>query len=358
MLTEQDVNFMKLAIEAARKSKSESHEFPRPKVGAVVVSDEGEFIGSAFRGELGDGEHAEYTLLDKKLIDDTVAGSTVYATLEPCTTRNHPKVPCAQRLIDRKVKRVVIGMLDPNQAITGKGILHLRKHGIEVDLFPNKLMAQLEDLNRDFTKHFDSEVDYIGVFKTLGINPEGPWQSIARLHDGEQRCTLLTEQADRAELSLRTTRFSKRSIGSAEKSRIFIEALNRAIYKLDNLGPVKRIICLNDPSKIDHIASLEANHKNNHALSVYWTESAHPYELFIVDGKVAFIGLTFPGINDAHKNDWWLEVRDEKYVNQLVQYYDDYLCPKSDKNVLKEANQSFKANWRNNLPENIGTQQS
>jgi pyrimidine deaminase RibD-like protein len=147
---DNDRGFMKLAIEEAHRSVGEDGR-AHPKVGAVVVKD-GMVLASAHRGELGKGEHAEYTALEKKLSTGTVAGATVYTTLEPCTTRNHPKIPCARRLIERKVKRVVIGMLDPNPDISGKGVLLLREHNVEIDLFPPDLMAILEELNRDFTR--------------------------------------------------------------------------------------------------------------------------------------------------------------------------------------------------------------
>jgi pyrimidine deaminase RibD-like protein len=146
---ENERNFMELAINEARKSVGEDGR-AHPKVGAVVVKG-GIVLASAHRGELGKGDHAEYTALERKLADDSVAGATVYTTLEPCTTRKLPKIPCAERLIKRKVKRVVIGMLDPNPAIRGNGVLLLREHNIEVALFQPDLMAVLEELNRDFS---------------------------------------------------------------------------------------------------------------------------------------------------------------------------------------------------------------
>jgi pyrimidine deaminase RibD-like protein len=97
------------------------------------------------------GNHAEFVALEEKLSDEAVAGATVYTTLEPCTTRTHPKIPCAERLIERKVARVVIGMLDPDDRISGKGVRKLRKAGIETVLFPHALVMEVEELHRLFT---------------------------------------------------------------------------------------------------------------------------------------------------------------------------------------------------------------
>jgi pyrimidine deaminase RibD-like protein len=125
-------------------------ERPHPKVGAVVVKN-GLILSKAHRGEVLKS-HAEYIALDDKLSDDVVAGATVYTTLEPCTTRTHPKIPCAQRLIDRKIARVVIGMPDPNPDIRGRGDQLLSDAGIEIQLFPRDLRAQVEDMNREFIR--------------------------------------------------------------------------------------------------------------------------------------------------------------------------------------------------------------
>jgi pyrimidine deaminase RibD-like protein len=144
-----DRRFAQTAIEEALKSVPED-ERPHPKVGAVVVRD-GNVIATAHRGEFP-GSHAEFIALEKKLADSVVAGATVYTTLEPCTVRNDPKIACAFRLAERRVARVVIGMLDPNPVVLGKGWQVLRDAGIETQFFPHDLMTQVEDMNRQFIR--------------------------------------------------------------------------------------------------------------------------------------------------------------------------------------------------------------
>jgi pyrimidine deaminase RibD-like protein len=146
----KELEFMNLAVNVARQSVSEGGE-PRPKVGAVLCA-QAQLLGTAFRGEVPK-QHAEYILLETKLPDAAAAGATLYTTLEPCTKRNHPKRPCAEWILDRRISRVVIGMLDPNQLICGKGIQRLREGRVQVDLFPPNLMAEVEEMNRDFILH-------------------------------------------------------------------------------------------------------------------------------------------------------------------------------------------------------------
>ncbi|MGD0896764.1 MAG: deaminase [Thermoguttaceae bacterium] len=142
--------FMEMAVAEARKSKPEDGR-THPKVGVVVVKD-GEVLARAYRGELGAGDHAEFTALEKKLPEVAVAGATVYTTLEPCTNRNHPKLPCACRLIERKVKRVVIGMHDPNRTVYGGGWARLQEAGIVTADFESDLKEEIKEMNRDFIR--------------------------------------------------------------------------------------------------------------------------------------------------------------------------------------------------------------
>jgi pyrimidine deaminase RibD-like protein len=156
-MNDQEHEFMMAAVDAARKSRDDlSGSVPR--VGAVAVLDN-EIIGVSYRGQHPEHEndHAEFNLLEKELGTRALLKATIYTTLEPCTERGLTKegirkIPCAERLISRKVARVVIGMLDPNPIVRGVGFRALRKANIRTDVFPSDFMAEIEDLNRNFTR--------------------------------------------------------------------------------------------------------------------------------------------------------------------------------------------------------------
>lgn len=155
-MTHNDRQYMQQAVDCSRNCVSEEGK-TSPMVGAVVVLN-GEVMGDAYRGEADPGDHAEYILLEKKLADVDLAGATLFTTLEPCTKRNPPKIPCANRVIDRRIGCVIMGTLDPNPDIKGNGFFKLREAGIEVGLFDSDFMDKIEKMNRPFYRQFRTGV--------------------------------------------------------------------------------------------------------------------------------------------------------------------------------------------------------
>ena len=101
---------------------------PNPRVGAIVVDPAGEVVAERAHVEAGSA-HAEAAAL--AAAGPAAAGSTLVVTLEPCT--HHGRTPpCARAVIDAGVARVVVGALDPDQRVAGRGIAELREAGIEV----------------------------------------------------------------------------------------------------------------------------------------------------------------------------------------------------------------------------------
>lgn len=142
--------FMELAISEAAKSVPEDARV-HPKVGAVIVID-GRVRITGFRGNPKPGEHAEFGALVKIPADEDLTHATVFTTLEPCTKRHGENLPCADWLARRRVKRVVIGILDPNPEIFATSYKRLRNAGIEVHLFDHDLVLQIEDMNRQWIR--------------------------------------------------------------------------------------------------------------------------------------------------------------------------------------------------------------
>ena len=94
------------------------------------------------------GPHAEPTALAN--CTESPAGATAYVTLEPCCHTNKKTPPCAPRLIEAKIARVVVGCLDPNPDVDGKGIAQLRAAGIVVDRADPQIEAEAKQLIAPF----------------------------------------------------------------------------------------------------------------------------------------------------------------------------------------------------------------
>jgi diaminohydroxyphosphoribosylaminopyrimidine deaminase/5-amino-6-(5-phosphoribosylamino)uracil reductase len=116
---------MRLALRLGRRGVGTTH--PNPRVGAVVLRG-GEVIATGFHARAGEA-HAEARALESA--GSRSRGATLVVSLEPCA--HHGRTPpCAHAIVRAGVRRVVIGMRDPNPLVDGRGIDHLRREGVEV----------------------------------------------------------------------------------------------------------------------------------------------------------------------------------------------------------------------------------
>jgi len=144
---------MEQAIEVMKQSLHEPREDGKspPKVGAVLYKADGS-IETAFRGELRWGDHAEFTLLERKNRDKRLDGARLFATLEPCApgARKHPKLACAERIVNARIKEVWVGIQDPDPKVDRRGIKYLQDNGVTVHMFDHDLQEIITAENKDF----------------------------------------------------------------------------------------------------------------------------------------------------------------------------------------------------------------
>lgn len=127
------------------------HVAPNPMVGCVIVHNN-TIIGEGYHKKYGD-KHAEVNALESVSDDSLLSQSTLYVNLEPCAHFGKTP-PCSQLIIDKKIPRVVIGTIDPNPLVSGKGIQQLKDAGI--DVIVDCLKDECTQLNkRFFTFHQD-----------------------------------------------------------------------------------------------------------------------------------------------------------------------------------------------------------
>jgi diaminohydroxyphosphoribosylaminopyrimidine deaminase/5-amino-6-(5-phosphoribosylamino)uracil reductase len=127
MMHKQDEQFMQRALQLA--SYGRATVSPNPMVGCVIVLD-GEIIGEGWHQKAGE-PHAEVLAIRSVKNEDLLKSATAYVTLEPCA--HYGKTPpCAELLVEKQLKKVVIGAVDPNPLVAGKGIQILENAGIEV----------------------------------------------------------------------------------------------------------------------------------------------------------------------------------------------------------------------------------
>jgi diaminohydroxyphosphoribosylaminopyrimidine deaminase/5-amino-6-(5-phosphoribosylamino)uracil reductase len=157
-----DEKYMRRCIQLAENGIQGAR--PNPMVGAVIVAPSlkeragGEtIIGEGYHVRCGEG-HAEVNAFASVKDESLLKDATIYVSLEPCA--HYGKTPpCADLIIKKGVKRVVVGCIDPFAEVKGRGIEKIRKAGIEVEV--GVLEKECQWLNRRFFTYHSKHRPYI-----------------------------------------------------------------------------------------------------------------------------------------------------------------------------------------------------
>jgi diaminohydroxyphosphoribosylaminopyrimidine deaminase/5-amino-6-(5-phosphoribosylamino)uracil reductase len=149
----QDEQYMGEALALARQGIALAS--PNPRVGAVIVNDEGAVVGRGFHTY--DGlKHAEVLAIEKA--GERAKGGTLYLNLEPCSHQGRTG-PCADAVIAAGIKRVFAAIEDPNPLVRGQGFERLRAAGVEVQV--GLMGDEAKSLNEAFAKYVRTKLPFV-----------------------------------------------------------------------------------------------------------------------------------------------------------------------------------------------------
>lgn len=150
--TEEDKKYMELAIKLAEKGRGSTN--PNPMVGTVITKN-GRIISSGYHKQAG-LPHAEIEAINNS--SQSLDNSTMYVTLEPCTFQGKTP-PCVDEIVKHKFKEIIIGCIDPNPKVNGRGIRFLKKAGIKTrsGLLKEKVKLQ----NEVFFKQIKTGIPFV-----------------------------------------------------------------------------------------------------------------------------------------------------------------------------------------------------
>ena len=146
--------YIKRCLEIAKLGIGTAH--PNPSVGAVLVVDN-KIIGEGFTSPYG-GSHAEVNAINSVKDKELLKQATIYVTLEPCSHFGKTP-PCSDLIINSEIKKVVIGCVDSNSLVSGKGIERLKNAGCEVIV--GVLEKECKEHHKRFFTFHDKKRPYI-----------------------------------------------------------------------------------------------------------------------------------------------------------------------------------------------------
>jgi diaminohydroxyphosphoribosylaminopyrimidine deaminase/5-amino-6-(5-phosphoribosylamino)uracil reductase len=161
MNPENELQFMQRAIALAREGSFRVS--PNPKVGCVLVK-KGKVISRGRHKHFG-GPHAEINALREAGV--RARGSTMFINLEPCG--HYGKTPpCTEAILKAGVKKVVVGMVDPNPLVNGRGLRELKTKGIKIKL--GVLRQECAKLNEPYIKYITRGVPFVILKSAMSLD--------------------------------------------------------------------------------------------------------------------------------------------------------------------------------------------
>ena len=227
LVSKTDIKYMMQALKLASCGLYTS--YPNPAVGCVIVRD-GKVIGQGYHHKAGQ-PHAEIMALQDASFE--VKGATAYVTLEPCSHYGRTP-PCAVKLVEMQVKKVVVATGDPNPKVHGKGFKILRDAGIEVveHVLEEKAFFQ----NRAFMKAITGPYPYVTCkvgmsldAKTALANGDSKWitgeKSRAKVQQLRALCDCIVTSAntvisDNPRMNVRYNELSQKVLDKIDKACI------------------------------------------------------------------------------------------------------------------------------------------
>jgi diaminohydroxyphosphoribosylaminopyrimidine deaminase/5-amino-6-(5-phosphoribosylamino)uracil reductase len=150
--TEEDKKYMELAIKLAEKGRGSTN--PNPMVGTVITKN-GRIISSGYHKQAG-LPHAEIEAINNS--SQSLEDSTMYVTLEPCTFQGKTP-PCVNEIVKHQFKEIIVGCIDPNPKVNGRGIKFLKKAGIKTRI--GLLKEKIELQNEVFFKQIRAGIPFV-----------------------------------------------------------------------------------------------------------------------------------------------------------------------------------------------------
>lgn len=158
-----DNYYMSQAIAEAKKGFRQT--YTNPLVGAVIVKDN-HVIARGAHLQYGH-EHAEKNAILHCQTPEELVDSTLYVTLEPCHHRGK-QPPCTQTILAAGIKKVVVGQLDPNPLVAGKGLVFLKEEGIEV--VTGVLEEEARGLNSHYNFYYENQRPYMVLKQAVSLD--------------------------------------------------------------------------------------------------------------------------------------------------------------------------------------------